>query len=158
MSPRPMRAGSEQAFQVQVQNLATFYGWRYYHAPDNRPVRARSGRTYVQDVRAGFPDLVLVRAPRLIFAELKIDTGRTSPEQDEWIRDLAAVGDAVAEAVSIAQATAGAYLDRGRDDGTGPSIEAYVWRPAQLQEITTLLASEAAANASPREHAVEQEE
>jgi hypothetical protein len=37
---------------------------------------------------AGFPDLVLVREGRLIFAELKRQTGRTTTQQDIWLKAL----------------------------------------------------------------------
>ena len=44
-------------------------GWLVYHTHDSR----RS--------RKGFPDLVLVRPPKVIFAELKGPGGRVTPEQ-----------------------------------------------------------------------------
>lgn len=59
--------------------------------------------------QAGFPDRVLVR-DRVIFAELKRDDGKPSPAQKEWLDGLAAAG-----------------------------AEAYLWRPADLNEIATIL-------------------
>ena len=50
----------------------------------------------------GFPDIVLCRPPRLILAELKTDSGKTSPEQDEWLEALAGC----------------------------PGVEVFLWRPA----------------------------
>ena len=38
--------------------------------------------------RAGFPDLVLIRPPRVLFLELKRQTGRLSPIQREVIDQL----------------------------------------------------------------------
>ena len=52
-------------------------GWRVFHVHDSR----RS--------RAGFPDLVLVRGFRLIFAELKAPGKKPTPEQEEWLSALA---------------------------------------------------------------------
>lgn len=49
----------------------------------------------------GFPDLVLVRPPRLIFVELKSDTGKIRPDQQWWLDRL-----------------------------TGTAAEVYVWRPS----------------------------
>jgi hypothetical protein len=46
--------------------------------------------TAVQGDGAGFPDLVLVRGDRLIFSELKTDTGRVSDNQRQWIEALEA--------------------------------------------------------------------
>jgi hypothetical protein len=65
----------------------------------------------------GFPDLVLVRPPRLILAELKANpetqkAGRPSDEQSEWLRQL----------------------------GLVPGVEVYVWRPTDWQEIYLTLA------------------
>jgi hypothetical protein len=36
----------------------------------------------------GFPDLVLVRPPRVMFVELKSERGRASPSQREWLDRL----------------------------------------------------------------------
>lgn len=73
------RAVSERDFQQQVLDVARLYGWRVFHAFDSR----RS--------EPGFPDLVLVRGDRLIFAELKSRNGRLEAEQLEWLGALDAV-------------------------------------------------------------------
>lgn len=93
---RYLRSISETAWQGSVEAIARGAGWRLYHPPDNRPVTARSGRKYVQDVRRGFPDLVLVRAGRLLFVELKTETGPFREGQVEWLEDLAGAGVEVA--------------------------------------------------------------
>lgn len=67
---------SESAFQKQVVELARATGWLSYHTYDSR----RSD--------AGFPDLVLVRPPRIIFAELKSRRGRIKPAQRHWGEQL----------------------------------------------------------------------
>jgi hypothetical protein len=67
-----------------------------------RPGRTTEGwRTAIQG-HPGFPDLVLLRPPELIFAELKSDRGITSRAQDDWLRYLGAV----------------------------PGVKAFVWQPA----------------------------
>lgn len=85
--------------------LASTRGWTYYHPPDNKPINGK-----IQQVVAGFPDLVLVKNGTLVFAELKKETGKTSLEQDEWLAVLAACGN-----------------------------KCYVWRPSQLQEVISVL-------------------
>lgn len=110
LEDRQLRAISEAQWQHQVEQIARLHDWRLFHAPDNRPVTARSGRRYVQNIRAGFPDLVLVRGPRLLFAELKRETGRLSDEQHAWLNDLARA-----------------------------SAEVYVWRPSDLSEVHAVL-------------------
>ena len=100
------RAISERDWQNQVHRLAHDLGWKYYHAPDNRPVHGR-----IQKVVAGFPDCVLVKGNRLIFAELKKELGIVSEAQESWLAALAATG-----------------------------VECYVWRPSQMREVQQILA------------------
>lgn len=71
---------SEAAWQEQVLELAQLYRWLAYHTFDSR----RSA--------AGFPDLVLARAPELLIVELKSERGRVRPEQRDWLEVLAACG------------------------------------------------------------------
>ena len=82
---------SEADFQRAVIDLAHLYRWRVAHF---RPAMMRSGRwaTPVQGDGAGFPDLILVRARRLLALELKSDKGRATPAQIEWLADLAHAG------------------------------------------------------------------
>ena len=70
---------SEADFQRQVLDLADLFGWTTYHTYDSR----RS--------RQGFPDLVMVKRGRLIFAEIKSEKGRLSDEQEIWQGKLAEV-------------------------------------------------------------------
>jgi len=73
---------SEAAFLTQVIDLAQALHWRAHHV---RPAWSKKGwRTPIQG-DPGFPDLVLVRPPRVIFAELKSERGRLSDEQEIWI-------------------------------------------------------------------------
>lgn len=59
-----------------VTNLAKHLGWMTYHP--------------FWSVRStpGFPDLTLVKPPRIIFAELKTETGRLTSSQCQWIETL----------------------------------------------------------------------
>lgn len=76
----------EKQFQKIVIDAAHLYGWKVAHF---RPARTAKGwRTPVAADGQGFPDLVLVKSFRLIFAELKTDTGRLSPHQRDWIDKL----------------------------------------------------------------------
>ena len=62
--------------QTGIIDAAHTGGWLVYHTHDSR----RSQK--------GFPDLVLVRPPQVIFAELKGPGGRVTPEQQVWIEAL----------------------------------------------------------------------
>ena len=67
-------------------DLARLCGWRVHHT---RPALTRRGRwlTPIQG-DAGFPDLVLCRPPRVIFAELKRVGARPTAAQRGWLDAL----------------------------------------------------------------------
>jgi len=102
---KDIRLVKEREWQNLVIQLATARGWKHYHPPDNKPVNGR-----IQKVVAGFPDLVLVRQGRMVFAELKREKGILSPEQVEWITQIRAC-----------------------------KIEAYVWRPSMVADVIKVL-------------------
>lgn len=80
---------TEAQLQSAIIDTARLLGWRVAHF---RPAKTAKGyRTAVEADGAGFPDLVLVRAGHLIFAELKSKTGVTSMLQREWLEDLLTV-------------------------------------------------------------------
>jgi len=89
----------ERDFQRQVTDLARLYHWSWYHT-------YRSDRS-----PAGFPDLVLIRAERLVFAELKSADGQLTHMQQAWLDSLQRI----------------------------KGIEVYLWRPADLEEIEEIL-------------------
>lgn len=89
-------AMTEDELLEAVRKLAKAYGWLSYHTHNSR----RS--------EPGFPDLVLVRGPRLIFAELKRQSEKPTKDQAAW---LAALRYAADETVHV---------------------RAYLWRPSDL--------------------------
>lgn len=104
---------TEAAFQHAVIGLARVYGWRCFHAPDNRPgLRTGRPQALAAPEGKGFPDLVLVRGAALIFAELKTRTGRVSAQQREWLEALEET-----------------------------ECEVYVWRPADWDVLHMRLSS-----------------
>ncbi|HEV2036907.1 MAG TPA: hypothetical protein VGU71_22375 [Candidatus Dormibacteraeota bacterium] len=111
---------SEVDWKSRVIDAAKLFGWRYAHF---RPARTKYGWVTPMEGDKGFPDLVLVRPPRLILAELKVHpptqkAGRPTEEQAEWLRQLALV------------------------DG----CEAYVWRPPDWQSVYLTLAQDSYAS------------
>ena len=102
---------SEEQFLKQVIMLANAFHWKVAHF---RTSLSQSGKwiTAVQGDGKGFPDLVLVRLdpPEVIFAELKSQKGRLSPEQKEWLDLL---------------------------KGSGQQV--YVWRPDDYGDIKLIL-------------------
>lgn len=101
---------SEAEFQRQVTDLATMLGWSWAHF---RPARTSHGwRTPVSGpLGAGWPDLTLIRGDRIIFAELKSDRGRPTPDQTFALTLLSG------------------------------AAETYVWFPADLERIALVLGS-----------------
>lgn len=84
---------TERELQFAVIECAQLLGYRVAHF---RPAQTSKGwRTPVEADGAGWPDLVLVRGPRLIFAELKSATGKLSPAQEEWKDTLERAGQTV---------------------------------------------------------------
>lgn len=80
----------EKELQKAVVDHAHRMGWRVAHF---RTSRTQSGgwATAVSADGKGFPDLVLVRAGRLLFIELKRKGGRLSEEQRKWLTALEVV-------------------------------------------------------------------
>ncbi len=89
----------ESEFQSSVLEAATALGWKWYHTRDSR------------HSPEGFPDLVLVKPPRVVFAELKTETGKLSVDQLVWY---------------------GLLLQC-------PSVEVYAWRPRDMDEVIRIL-------------------
>lgn len=83
MPPKLANAISERQLLEQVRAYAALRGWLVYHTFDS----SRS--------EPGFPDLVLVRGERLIFAELKSERGKPTPAQGRWALALQAAGQRV---------------------------------------------------------------
>ena len=86
---------TETQFLRSVVSVAEDGGWLVYHTDDSR----RS--------QAGFPDLVMTRAGRTIFAELKSQKGRIKAAQQEWLDAL--------------------------DKTEG--LEVFLWRPSDMDEV-----------------------
>ena len=90
---------AESVFLRAVIEIALDGGWLVFHDEDSRKNRP------------GFPDLVMAREGRTIFAELKSQRGRVRPEQQRWLDELAKT----------------------------PGTEVYLWRPSDLDSIIQML-------------------
>jgi VRR-NUC domain-containing protein len=73
---------SEHAWLERVRRTARLYDWLTYHTFDSR------------GSEPGFPDLVLARPERVIFAELKVGAGRLTRAQRIWLDTLGRTGHA----------------------------------------------------------------
>ncbi len=104
----------ERTWQEQVTELAHVLGWRTMHV--RRSIASHNkGWTTATSVK-GWPDMCLwsEQQRRLIFVELKRETGRLTVEQTDVIRSLLAAGQ-----------------------------EAYVFRPSDLERARDVLTGKA---------------
>jgi VRR-NUC domain. len=79
----------ERAVQKAVEDMLTLYGWKFFHAPDNKP-SAGTGR--VQKIVPGFPDIIAIRGTRIIVIENKKELEQPREDQEEWLRAFKATG------------------------------------------------------------------
>lgn len=78
---------TEAELQQTIIDAAELSGWLAFHDGDSR-----------RSTGAGFPDLVLVKPPRVVLLELKSEVGRIRPEQHVWMDALSRC-DTVASAI-----------------------------------------------------------
>lgn len=93
----------ESELLAKVTKLAKIHGWLCYHTHNSR------------GSEPGFPDLVMCKVGRVIFAELKTEHGHLSGKQRGWMLQLMA------------------------GDPATRSFEVYVWRPSDLDRIEEVL-------------------
>ena len=86
-----MSALSETEFQSQIVQLARITGWRVNHT---RRSRGKGGKWATTTSCIGFPDLTLwnPRHHRVLFVELKTDTGKLTDEQTAVLQSLQDAG------------------------------------------------------------------
>ena len=83
---------TEAEWLRSVGDALDLTGWAWIH---HRPARRAQGKwtTATQGNSAkGFPDVVAVRPPRVLWLELKTERGRVSVEQNSWLDLLRASG------------------------------------------------------------------
>jgi hypothetical protein len=104
---------TEAQFQASVLEYARLRGWRWWRDTATNTPRRCSGCGMIRRTprnAAGWPDIVFIRRPRIIFVELKAEDGKVSEEQQAWLDDLLACGQ-----------------------------EAYLWRPSDWDTVLGVL-------------------
>jgi hypothetical protein len=117
---------SEAQFSGLVVEVAKLGHW---------PLRYHTLRS--KGSKSGFPDWVFARVsplPRIVFAELKSESGQVRPAQAEWLHGLAEIAELLA-------------LTCGIDHPPFP-IEVHVWRPSDWPNVVETLTGK-----RPREEA-----
>lgn len=117
----PPSAYTEAEWQSQVQQIADLYGWDYcYHV-----VRSKFSAW-------GWPDLVLLRRRdrRIVFAELKRDGGKLSPEQ-MGVMEL------------LLEIAGGGWTDHGFETPADPlgmaRVDVETWWPGDVDRVMEVL-------------------
>lgn len=111
---------TEAAWQAQVIGLARINGWTRIYHAPNGGHGGRIVPGQIPEGR-GFPDLIMVRGNEAIVAELKTDKGRIGPGQAEWLEAFAETG-----------------------------IDAYLWRPRDIDQVQERLGRAHAASVDLR--------
>ncbi len=98
----------EREFATQVEHLLELFRWTWKH---DEPAVRQSG-TWATSFRGqrGFPDYIATRDGRLLFAEIKNETGKLTAGQVHWL--------------TLLQQT---------------PAEVYVWRPQDLEQVKEAL-------------------
>ncbi len=103
---------TETEFQAQVVRAARMFRWMVSHM------------TLPQRSEPGVPDLLMVRPPRVIFAELKSETGRLDARQ----RYSPRTGRALPNQKDWKDALEGCI-----------GVEYFLWKPSNWDEIVEVL-------------------
>ena len=82
---------TEADWMGAVGGLLDYHGWRWYHPEPKKRSRSR----WTVNTAAGIPDLICVKPPRVVWLEVKTESGRIRPEQVEWIEELRQSGQEV---------------------------------------------------------------
>lgn len=108
---------SEKTLQDRVVDRAKRRGWRVAHAGRGWIGGSEAeGGQWVTPMAPGWPDLTLAKAGhRLIFMELKRETGELSPEQVDWLALLNRCGTAaiIVRPSDLREGRVNAILDYG---------------------------------------------
>ena len=83
--PKGMRAGegmSERELRSAVTKFLGKRGWRWSYCTNSR---------YTKGMR-GVPDILCVKADRLLFVECKTEFGKVTNDQQDWLNSLRLAG------------------------------------------------------------------
>jgi VRR-NUC domain len=108
---RLLRTITEKEWTTTVIEVAKLNRWLVHHS---RTAIMQSGRWATPLAgNTGLPDLIMLKPPHQIVAELKTETGVLTDEQIRWLKAFAAV----------------------------PGVRAFVWRPSDLDTVWRVLSA-----------------
>lgn len=86
-------AMTEEELLWGTMSMAVPLGWEVFHTWDSRSTLREAKVALARGINwSGFPDLCLLRVPRLVVMELKSQKGRIDPRQQMWIDGLVSCG------------------------------------------------------------------
>lgn len=113
-----------------IVGAAEATGWLVKHVPSPMVADKRTGMWRPFARAAGLPDLFMLHSdpPRLIIAEVKGETGKLSPKQQEFLQAAQAVADAQDQALNMLTSE---FQPR--------TLGVYAWAPKDMSIIEEIL-------------------
>lgn len=89
---------SEKQWQKQVEEALTVYGWWWMHIPPNVVVCPRCTTKIYRGIAKGFPDILAIKPPYILWIELKRERGQLDSDQRRVLAMLEACDQIVRHA------------------------------------------------------------
>lgn len=86
------RSLKEKPWQQQVEGWLDLYGYWWMHIPSNVIVCPRCKWKIFRGIQKGFPDILAIKPPYILWIELKTEQGQLKPEQKQVGTMLEACG------------------------------------------------------------------
>lgn len=88
----------EASWQKQIEAQLDLLGWWWIHIPSNVVVCPTCHRKVYRGIRKGFPDILAIKPPYILWIECKTEHGHVDPEQVRVKALLEACGQVVLHA------------------------------------------------------------
>jgi hypothetical protein len=85
----------EAPWQKQVEAALDVYGWWWMHIPPNVVLCPLCRTRIYRGIRKGFPDILAIKPPHILWIECKTEHGHVDPEQQRVKAMLEASGQVV---------------------------------------------------------------
>lgn len=85
----------EAPWQKQVEEALDVFGWWWMHIPPNVVVCPHCRTRIYRGIRKGFPDILAIKPPYILWIECKTERGHIDPEQHRVKAMLEACGQIV---------------------------------------------------------------
>lgn len=85
----------EAPWQKQIEDALDAFGWWWMHIPPNVVVCPQCRTRIYRGIRKGFPDILSIKPPHILWIECKTERGSVGPEQQRVKAMLEASGQVV---------------------------------------------------------------